>query len=121
MAPARTEARRRVWRCASWSTSRQGPGRPAAGTRVCRPSYGVLAPDPSDPTAGVPPEEVALLRERQAFWTDEERGYSHIQGTKPQTLGDGLNDSPVDLAAWIVAKCRSPRLRRRSRDEVQQG
>ena len=67
----------------------------------------MLAPDPSDPTAGVPPEEVALLRERQAFWTDEERGYSHIQGTKPQTLGDGLNDSPVDLAAWIVAKYRS--------------
>ena len=64
-------------------------------------------PDPNDPTAGVPPDELALLRDRQAFWTDEERGYSHIQGTKPQTLGYGLNDSPVGLAAWIVEKYRS--------------
>ena len=64
-------------------------------------------PDPNNPTAGVPPAEVALMRERAAFWTDEERGYSHIQGTKPQTLGYGLNDSPVGLAAWIVEKYRS--------------
>ena len=64
-------------------------------------------PDPSNPTAGVPPAEIALMRERAEFWTDEERGYSHIQGTKPQTLGYGLNDSPVGLAAWIVEKYRS--------------
>ena len=47
------------------------------------------------------------MNERAAFWTEEERGYSHIQGTKPQTLGYGLNDSPVGLAAWIVEKYRS--------------
>ena len=64
-------------------------------------------PDPSNPTAGVPAAEIALMRERAAFWTEEERGYSHIQGTKPQTLGYGLNDSPVGLAAWIVEKYRS--------------
>ncbi len=64
-------------------------------------------PDPDDPTAGVPPEEVVLMRERAAFWTDEERGYSHMHGTKPQTLGYSLNDSPVGLAAWIVEKYRS--------------
>ena len=64
-------------------------------------------PDPADPTAGVPPEEVALMRERAAFWTDEERGYSHMHGTKPQTIGYSLNDSPVGLAAWIVEKYRS--------------
>ncbi len=64
-------------------------------------------PDPDDPTAGVPPEEVALMRARAAFWTDEERGYSHMHGTKPQTLGYSLNDSPVGLAAWIVEKYRS--------------
>ena len=68
---------------------------------------GADPPDPDNPTAGVPPAEVALRRERAAFWTDEERGYSHIQGTKPQTLGYGLNDSPVGLAAWIVEKYRS--------------
>jgi microsomal epoxide hydrolase len=64
-------------------------------------------PDPSNPTAGVPAAEIALMRERAAFWTEEERGYSHIQGTKPQTLGYSLNDSPVGLAAWIVEKYRS--------------
>jgi pimeloyl-ACP methyl ester carboxylesterase len=64
-------------------------------------------PDPDNPTAGVPPAEVALMEERAAFWTDEERGYSHMHGTKPQTLGYSLNDSPVGLAAWIVEKYRS--------------
>jgi pimeloyl-ACP methyl ester carboxylesterase len=38
---------------------------------------------------------------------DAEGGYSHIQGTKPQTLSYGLNDSPVGLAAWIVEKFRT--------------
>ena len=33
-----------------------------------------------------------------------EVGYQHIQGTKPQTLGVGLNDSPAGLASWIVEK-----------------
>ena len=47
------------------------------------------------------------MRERQEFFSDEERGYSHIQGTKPQTLGYALNDSPVGLAAWIVEKFRT--------------
>ena len=30
--------------------------------------------------------------------------YSLIQGTKPQTLADGLNDSPIGLAAWLTEK-----------------
>jgi len=34
----------------------------------------------------------------------EETGYQKIQGSKPQTLGFGLNDSPAGLAAWIVEK-----------------
>jgi pimeloyl-ACP methyl ester carboxylesterase len=40
-------------------------------------------------------------------WADLEGGYSHLQGTKPQTLGYALNDSPVGLAAWIFEKFRS--------------
>ena len=31
-------------------------------------------------------------------------GYYEIQGTKTQTVGVGLNDSPVGLAAWILEK-----------------
>ncbi|HVN89868.1 MAG TPA: epoxide hydrolase [Candidatus Binataceae bacterium] len=45
-----------------------------------------------------------------ADWDDfrrEETGYQQIQGTKPQTLAYGLNDSPVGLAAWIIEKFRT--------------
>ena len=34
-------------------------------------------------------------------------GYQEIQGTKPQSLGYGLDDSPAGLAAWIVEKFRA--------------
>lgn len=35
-------------------------------------------------------------------WSFNEGAYISIQGTKPQTLAYGLNDSPSGLAAWIV-------------------
>ena len=31
-------------------------------------------------------------------------GYQAIQGTRPQTLGYGLSDSPAGLAGWIAEK-----------------
>ncbi|XP_021467739.2 epoxide hydrolase 1 [Oncorhynchus mykiss] len=34
----------------------------------------------------------------------KESGYMHIQATKPDTVGRGLNDSPVGLAAYILEK-----------------
>ena len=37
----------------------------------------------------------------------EETGYANEQGTKPQTLGVALNDSPAGLLAWIVEKFRA--------------
>lgn len=49
------------------------------------------------------PDEVALMEARRAYMQNEV-GYQQIQGTKPQTLGYGLNDSPAGLAAWIVEK-----------------
>lgn len=33
-----------------------------------------------------------------------ETGYQSIQGTKPQTLGYSLHDSPVGLLAWVIEK-----------------
>lgn len=33
-----------------------------------------------------------------------EGGYAHQQGTRPQTLGFALSDSPVGAAAWILEK-----------------
>ncbi|XP_069708661.1 epoxide hydrolase 1-like isoform X1 [Phaenicophaeus curvirostris] len=34
----------------------------------------------------------------------QESGYLHIQATKPDTAGCGLNDSPVGLAAYVLEK-----------------
>jgi pimeloyl-ACP methyl ester carboxylesterase len=43
----------------------------------------------------------------QQGWFFQEGAYAMIQGTKPQTLAYGLNDSPVGLASWIVEKFRA--------------
>jgi pimeloyl-ACP methyl ester carboxylesterase len=61
------------------------------------------APPATDPDAGLSTAELARLKVRQAFQA-EETGYQQIQGTKPQTIGLALNDSPVALAAWIIEK-----------------
>lgn len=49
------------------------------------------------------PESRAAMEEIQFFNTSE-RGYSAVQGTRPQTIGYGLVDSPVAQAAWILEK-----------------
>lgn len=40
-------------------------------------------------------------------WSMQEGAYAMVQGTKPQTLALGLNDSPVGFAAWIIEKFRT--------------
>jgi microsomal epoxide hydrolase len=45
--------------------------------------------------------------EEMGRWEEWESGYRAIQGTKPQTIGYLLEDSPVGLAAWIVEKFRA--------------
>jgi pimeloyl-ACP methyl ester carboxylesterase len=65
-----------------------------------------IAPAPtgvSNPLEGVPEAEVALMNATNARM-ENERAYQQIQGTKPQTLGVGLTDSPAGLASWIVEK-----------------
>jgi pimeloyl-ACP methyl ester carboxylesterase len=37
----------------------------------------------------------------------QESAYALIQGTKPQSLAYGLNDSPAGLAGWIIEKFQS--------------
>jgi epoxide hydrolase len=67
----------------------------------------VAGPPPGpNPNEGVPPDElkrVEAARQRSA----NESAYSQLQGTKPQTIGYSLNDSPAGLAAWIVEKFRT--------------
>lgn len=41
------------------------------------------------------------------YFAKHEDGYQRIQGTKPQSLGYGLNDSPTGLLAWILEKFQS--------------
>lgn len=64
------------------------------------------APPAGDPNAGLSDAEKERLKVRQAFQA-EETGYQQIQGTKPQTIGIALNDSPAGLAAWILEKFRT--------------
>ncbi len=52
------------------------------------------------------PTSSSASRNAAAFQS-EGAGYQAIQGTKPQTLAYGLNDSPAGLAGWIVEKFRA--------------
>jgi microsomal epoxide hydrolase len=59
-----------------------------------------------DEIAELTPEEQAGLAAMREFRRTG-AGYQEIQGTKPQSLGYGLEDSPAGLAAWIVEKFRA--------------
>ena len=66
----------------------------------------VFAPRPrdtDDPFRNVSAEERRRL-EASRGRTRSGMGYQEIQGTKPQTLGYGLEDSPAGLAGWILEK-----------------
>jgi epoxide hydrolase len=60
---------------------------------------------PEDPGA-LTDEEQADLAAMGRFQR-QEAGYANEQGTKPQTLGVALNDSPAGLLAWIIEKFRT--------------
>jgi pimeloyl-ACP methyl ester carboxylesterase len=80
-------------------------------------------PVPHPPDADLTAAEREYLR-GYARWHEDEGAYSHLQRTRPQTLGYGLNDSPAALAAWIVEKfrawsdCNGDIERRFSKDEL---
>jgi pimeloyl-ACP methyl ester carboxylesterase len=65
-----------------------------------------LAPPEGRRAKDLDEDEKKFLGEVDVFQRDE-TGYQQIQGTKPQTLAYGLNDSPAGLAAWIVEKFRT--------------
>ncbi len=63
---------------------------------------------------GAPPDSASPLTEEEQSdlaatrrFVKEESGYANEQGTKPQTVGVALNDSPAGLLAWIVEKFRT--------------
>ncbi|HKA92547.1 MAG TPA: epoxide hydrolase [Acidimicrobiia bacterium] len=65
------------------------------------------------PIADRPDEQITLTDDEKAdlaamaHFRREESAYAQEQGTKPQTLGVALNDSPAGLLAWIVEKFRT--------------
>jgi len=65
-----------------------------------------IGPAEGRSAAELTPEEKVFLGNMEKFRTGE-TGYQWIQGTKPQTLAYGLNDSPAGLTAWIIEKFRT--------------
>ncbi|MFI5053144.1 MAG: epoxide hydrolase family protein [Acidimicrobiia bacterium] len=59
----------------------------------------LTVPPPAGESLPEPTEHVRRFRTAGS-------GYSQIQGTKPQTIGYLLDDSPAGLAGWIVEKFR---------------
>jgi pimeloyl-ACP methyl ester carboxylesterase len=57
-------------------------------------------------SADLSPAEQRLF-EHNEEWMQKEGAYALIQSSKPQSLAQGLNDSPAGLAAWIVEKFRA--------------
>ncbi len=61
-----------------------------------------IAPAPEKP-GDLTGEEAQRLQRFEEHMA-RETGYARIQGTKPQTVGLALNDSPAGLLGWIVEK-----------------
>ena len=80
-------------------------GRMAPG-RVIGVHVNALVTFPS----GDPAERAALTEAERARlaamekWQQQSSAYMQVQGTRPQTIGQALTDSPSGLLAWIVEK-----------------
>jgi pimeloyl-ACP methyl ester carboxylesterase len=72
--------------------------------RVCGVHLNMVPASP--PRDREPTEEDLAALKRGRAHQRSGMGYAMIQGTRPQTLGVGLNDSPAGLAGWIVEKYR---------------
>ncbi|MGQ4808145.1 hypothetical protein NKDENANG_01512 [Candidatus Entotheonellaceae bacterium PAL068K] len=77
-----------------------------SGVHVTSVASGAILPHLGPDSRALSEAEKQLLHDRKA-WQRDEGGYAHIQGTKPQTLSYGLNDSPAGLCAWIIEKFRT--------------
>lgn len=62
----------------------------------------LVFPQESD-FADLTPAEAKTV-ERMQYYQDHDAGYAKLQGTRPQTVGYALADSPVGQAAWIYEK-----------------
>ena len=62
----------------------------------------IVGPDPDtmDDLSDLEKSALAGLK----FYQDHDSGYSKQQGTRPQSLGYGLADSPMGQAGWVIEK-----------------
>ena len=67
--------------------------------------------------AGLSDKERAAFNALDTFYK-KYRAYGAIMGTRPQTIGYALTDSPVGLAAWIFDYNNGEPARRLDRDDV---
>ena len=58
--------------------------------------------DPAEMAALTGPERARLAAMEK--WQQQSSAYMQVQGTRPQTIGQALTDSPSGLLAWIVEK-----------------
>jgi pimeloyl-ACP methyl ester carboxylesterase len=72
-----------------------------AGLIGMHSNFAMFKPTP-DEMKQATPDEQAMLKSAGHFW-DDLSGYAKLQGTRPQTIGYALADSPVAQAAWIYA------------------
>jgi pimeloyl-ACP methyl ester carboxylesterase len=82
----------------SWMAKQRAPG--LAAIHLNLP---ILFPPPPPPPAGYTAAEQGALAQLVKYGSDGS-AYASIQGTRPQTLGYGLADSPVGQAMWIYEK-----------------
>src|SRR5216684_4367605 len=82
----------------SWM-ARQRP----SGLAAIHLNLPILFPPPPPPPGGYTAEEQRALAQLGKYASDA-MAYASIQGTRPQTLGYGLADSPTGKAMWIYEK-----------------
>jgi pimeloyl-ACP methyl ester carboxylesterase len=85
----------------SWMAKQQ-----PSGLAAIHLNLPILFPPPSPPPGGYTAAEQAAIAQLTQYSSDGS-GYSSIQGTRPQTLGYGLADSPVGQGMWIYEKFQS--------------
>jgi pimeloyl-ACP methyl ester carboxylesterase len=80
----------------TWLAKQHAPG--LAAVHLNLP---ILFPPPLEGTPNA--EEQATIAQLIAF-DQSQSGYAKLQGTRPQTIGYALADSPIAQAAWILEK-----------------
>jgi epoxide hydrolase len=71
------------------------------GLKAVHMNLPILFPPPIE---GEPSAEEKVALAKLVSYGDNGSAYARVQGTRPQTLGYSLSDSPVGQAAWIYEK-----------------